>query len=93
MRKEYALSKLQEGIAMIANAGGWSVAMATKEDLPKRFTDDSPVGLILFQGEEKYVIHEDGIVMFVPSGEKTTDPDDWMPLVASLIAKQKGETP
>ena len=91
MNEEYAFSKLQEGIALIATAGGCTASMVTKEDFPERFTDDNPVGLVLFQEEEKYVIHEDGIVEFVPSGEKTTDPDEWMPIVASLIAKRESE--
>jgi len=85
MSEGYELSQIQLGIALLATSAGCEVSMVTIEDLPNRFTKSSPVGLAVYGYEDHFVVHMDGIVEFVPSGEKTEGTDDWMIYLSRLI--------
>ena len=85
MSEEYEFSALQLGIALLATSAGCKVSMITIEDLPNRFTKSSPVGLAVYGYEDYFVVHMDGIVEFVPSGNRTEETDDWIIYLAKLI--------
>jgi hypothetical protein len=85
MSEEYKFSTTQMAVALLATSAGCKVSMITIEDLPNRFTKSSPVGLAVYGYEDHFVVHMDGIVEFVPSGEKTEDTDDWIIYLAKLI--------
>jgi hypothetical protein len=85
MSEEYNFSAIQMGIALLATSAGCKVSMVTIEDLPNRFTKSSPVGLAVYGYEDYFVVHMDGIVEFVPSGDRTEDTDDWIIYLAKLI--------
>ena len=85
MSEEYEFSALQLGIALLATSAGCKVSMITIEDLPNRFTKSSPVGLAVYGYEDYFVVHMDGIVEFVPSGNRTEETDDWIIYLAKLL--------
>lgn len=85
MSEEYEFSALQLGIALLATSAGCKVSMITIEDLPNRFTKSSPVGLAVYGYEDYFIVHMDGIVEFVPSGNRTEETDDWIIYLAKLI--------
>ena len=85
MSEEYEFSALHLGIALLATSAGCKVSMITIEDLPNRFTKSSPVGLAVYGYEDYFVVHMDGIVEFVPSGNRTEETDDWIIYLAKLI--------
>jgi hypothetical protein len=85
MSEEYNFSAIQMGIALLATSAGCKVSMITIEDLPERFTKSSPVGLAVYGYEDYFVVHMDGIVEFVPSGDRTGETDDWIIYLARLI--------
>jgi len=85
MSEEYKFSVTQMAVALLATSAGCKVSMITIEDFPNRFTKSSPVGLAVYGYEDHFVVHMDGIVEFVPSGEKTEDTDDWIIYLAKLI--------
>lgn len=85
MSEEYKFSATQMAVALLATSAGCKVSMITIEDFPNRFTKSSPVGLAVYGYEDHFVVHMDGIVEFVPSGEKTEDTDDWIIYLAKLI--------
>ena len=85
MSEEYEFRALQLGIALLATSAGCKVSMITIEDLPNRFTKSSPVGLAVYGYEDYFVVHMDGIVEFVPSGNRTEETDDWIIYLAKLL--------
>ena len=85
MSEEYDFSTIQKYIALLATSAGCKVSMITIEDLPDRFTKSSPVGLAVYGYEDYFVVHMDGIVEFVPSGDRTVDTDDWIIYLSKLI--------
>ena len=85
MSEEYEFSALQLGIALLATSAGCKVSMITIEDLLNRFTKSSPVGLAVYGYEDYFIVHMDGIVEFVPSGNRTEETDDWIIYLAKLI--------
>ena len=85
MNEEYNFSTIQRCIALLATCADCKVSMITIEDLPDRFTKSSPVGLAVYGYEDYFVVHMDGIVEFVPSGDRTEDTDDWIIYLAKLI--------
>ena len=85
MSEEYEFSALQLGIALLATSAGCKVSMITIEDLPNRFTNSSPVVLAFYGYEDYFIVHMDGIVEFVPSGNRTEETDDWIIYLAKLI--------
>lgn len=85
MREEYEFSTTQMAVALLATSAGCKISMITIEDFPNRFTKSSPVGLAVYGYEDHFVVHMDGIVEFVPSGEITEDTDDWITYLAKLI--------
>mgnify|MGYP003146095683 FL=1 len=85
MSEEYNFSTIQRCIALLATSAGCKVSMITIEDLPDKFTKSSPVGLAVYGYEDYFVVHMDGIVEFVPSGDRTEDTDDWIIYLAKLI--------
>lgn len=93
--EKYEFSVIQKKIALLATAAGCGAGMITIDDFPNRFNKSNPVGLVI-EGHEDHriVIHMDGIVEFVPSGEKSEDTDDWIIHLAELIEAQRlqGET-
>ena len=93
--EKYEFSVIQKKIALLATAAGCGAGMITIDDFPNRFTKSNPVGLVI-EGHEDHriVIHMDGFVEFVPSGEKSEDTDDWIIHLAELIQAQRlqGET-
>jgi len=85
MSEGYEFSTTQMAVAILATSAGCKVSMTTIEDLPDRFTKSSPVGLAVYGYEDHFVVHMDGIVEFVPSGERTENTDDWIIYLARLI--------
>jgi hypothetical protein len=85
MSEGYEFSTTQMAVAILATSAGCKVSMITIEDFPDRFTKNSPVGLAVYGYEDHFVVHMDGIVEFVPSGERTENTDDWIIYLARLI--------
>ena len=85
MSEKYDFSTIQKCISLLATSAGCKVSMITIEDLPDKFTKSSPVGLAVYGYEDYFVVHMDGIVEFVPSGDRTVDTDDWIIYLSRLI--------